>query len=158
MNNRFENYVSVLSPAKQLLAKEAVSVYLAGESDDHEYLHNAKEVWDKSRFLANKEVEFFIVYYMKNNHRIIKSVKIAEGGLDATLVDIRLVMKNALLCGATMMTCVHNHPSGSLKPSKHDDNLTKDIKSACNLLKIKLVDHVIVTDKDYFSYFENGMI
>lgn len=158
MNTRFENYVSTLTPAKQLLAREAVQAYLAGESEDIERLLSPVGVWKKSRWLADKETEHFVVYYMKNNYRIIKSETISFGGLDCTLVDVRVVLKHAILCGATCMTCVHNHPSGSTVPSKHDDNLTEKINRACEVMGVKLIDHVIVTNKDYYSYQENGKL
>lgn len=158
MNTRFENYVSTLTPAKQLLAREAVQAYLAGESEDIERLLSPVGVWKKSRWLADKETEHFVVYYMKNNYRIIKSETISFGSLDCTLVDVRVVLKHAILCGATCMTCVHNHPSGSTVPSKHDDNLTEKINRACEVMGVKLIDHVIVTNKDYYSYQENGKL
>lgn len=158
MNQRFENYVSTLTPAKQLLAREAVQAYLAGVSEDIELLRSPVGVWKKSRWLADKETEYFVVYYMKNNYRIIKSETISFGGLDSTLVDVRVVLKHAILCGATCMTCVHNHPSGSTMPSKHDDKLTENINRACEVMGVKLIDHVIVTNKDYYSYQENGKL
>jgi len=158
MNTRFENYVSTLTPAKQLLAREAVQAYLAGESEDIERLLSPVGVWKKSRWLADKETEHFVVYYMKNNYRIIKSETISFGGLDSTLVDVRVVLKHAILCGATCMTCVHNHPSGSTTPSKQDDKLTEKINRACEVMGVKLIDHVIVTDKNYYSYQENGKL
>lgn len=158
MNPRFENYVSTLTPAKQLLAREAVQAYLAGESEDIERLLSPVGVWKKSRWLADKETEHFVVYYMKNNYRIIKSETIAFGGLDSTLVDVRVVLKHAILCGATCMTCVHNHPSGSTTPSKQDDKLTDKINRACEVVGVKLIDHVIVTYNNYYSYQENGKL
>lgn len=158
MNPRFNNYLSTLTPAKQLLAKEAVRQYLAGETEEVESLLSPIDVWKKSRWLANKETEHFVVYYMKNNYRIIKSETIAQGGLDGTIVDVRVLLNHALLCNATCLTCVHNHPSGSLTPSKYDDQLTQKISKACEFVNIKLVDHVIVTNANYYSYKENGKI
>lgn len=158
MNQRFDKYVSMLAPAKQLLAREAVQEYLAGESEEIERILSPLDVWKKSRWLADKETEYFVVYYMKNNFRIIKSEIVANGGLDSTLVDVRLVLKYALLCGATCITCVHNHPSGSTTPSKNDDIVTEKIKKACEIMDVKLIDHVIVTDKNYYSYQENGKL
>ena len=158
MNQRFDKYVSMLIPAKQLLAREAVKEYLAGESEDIERLLSPLDVWKKSRWLSDKETEYFVVYYMKNNCRIIKSETVSNGGLDSTLVDVRVVLKYALLCGATCITCVHNHPSGSTTPSKNDDNLTEKIKRSCEIMDVKLIDHVIVADNNYYSYKENGKL
>lgn len=158
MNPRFESYVNTLTPSKQLLAREAVREYLAGEADEIECLRSADEVYKKSRWLADKETEHFVAYYMKNNHRIIKQSIIAQGGLAATIVDVRVLLREALLCGATCMICVHNHPSGSLCPSSDDDNLTKTINKACNAIQLKLLDHVIVTNQHYYSYCEHGRL
>ena len=158
MNARFKNYVDNLTPAKQLLAREVIQEYLAGETEGIERLLTTKDVWQKSRWLADKETEHFVVYYMKNNYRIIKSETVAHGGLDSTIVDVRVVLKHALLCDATCITCVHNHPSGSRTPSRCDDKLTEKINRACDAIGIKLIDHVIVTDKDYYSYREYGKL
>ena len=140
------------------MAKEAVQEYLTGESDDVDVLDSATLTWKKTRWLADKDTEHFVVFYLKNNYRIIKHETVAQGGLDGTIVDARVVLKDALLCGATCMICVHNHPSGSTRPSRQDDGLTTKIKNASDLLGIKLVDHVIVTDKNYYSYHENGKL
>ena len=158
MNPYFDNYMSTLTPAKQVLAKEAVQAYLAGESEGIELLQSALEVWKKSRWLSDKEIEHFVVYYMKNNCRIIKSETISFGGLDSTVVDVRVALKHALLCDATCITCVHNHPSGSIKPSRYDDCLTEKIKRACETIGVKFIDHVIVTNNNYYSYQEEGKL
>jgi DNA repair protein RadC len=71
-------------------------------------------------------------------------------------VDIRILIREAVLCNATIMAVCHNHPSGSLKPSQADNDLTRSILQACNVMRIKFMDHVIVTDGQYFSYHENG--
>lgn len=158
MNARFNDYVKKLTPAKQLLAREAVHEYLTGESEGFETLSSSVDVWKKSRWLSEKETEHFVVYYMKNNSRIICDKILSFGGLDSTIIDVRVILKEALLCGATVLICVHNHPSGSTKPSRHDDKLTQDVKIACGAIGLRLVDHVIVTDTDYYSYAENGRL
>lgn len=158
MNPYFDNYVSSLTPAKQLLAKEAVQEYLKGEAEEIDCINSAEAAWKKTRWLADKEEEHFVVFYMKNNFRLIKSVTIAQGGLDCTIVDIRVVLKNGLLCGATCLLCVHNHPSGSKNPSRIDDQLTDKVKRACEAVEIRFIDHVIVTNNDYYSYKENGKL
>lgn len=83
---------------------------------------------------------------------------ISSGGLDATVVDIRLLMKKALDAHAAAIAVVHNHPSGGLKPSCADDSLTKRIKSACDTLDIRLIDHVIISPTGYYSYSDNGQL
>lgn len=158
MNPYFDNYVSSLTPAKQLLAKEAVQEYLKGEAEEIDCIDSATAAWKKARWLADKEEEHFVVFYMKNNFRLIKSVTIAQGGRDGTIVDTRVILKNGLLCGATCLLCVHNHPSGNKNPSRMDDQLTDKVKKACEAVEIRFIDHVIVTNKDYYSYKEDGKL
>ena len=67
-------------------------------------------------------------------------------------------MKEALLCGAAALVLVHNHPSGSIRPSREDDRLTKELNTACQLMNIRIVDHVIVTDGSFYSYADEGRI
>lgn len=95
---------------------------------------------------------------LNNSSRLIKRVSISLGGRTETLVDVRVVLKHALINEATGIVMVHNHPSGSCRPSKHDDMLTKHLIDACRTMNLRLIDHVIVTDGDYYSYAENGKV
>ena len=82
----------------------------------------------------------------------------SKGGITGTLVDVRLVLKNALETGATALILCHNHPSGTLKPSKADRELTHKLKTAAQSLDIKVLDHLIVTEKAYFSFADEGIM
>lgn len=95
---------------------------------------------------------------LNNRGRMLRKVKLSEGGRSATVVDVRILCKKAILAEASSVVLVHNHPSGSLRPSKDDDNLTRAVKNALNVLDIRLLDHVIVTDNGYYSYCEMGRI
>jgi len=95
---------------------------------------------------------------LNNRAKLLKRVQISQGGITETSVDIRLVMKNVLFSNATALVLVHNHPSGSCRPSRYDDQLTRALQEACRVLNIRLMDHVIVTDGDYYSYAEEGKI
>jgi DNA repair protein RadC len=108
--------------------------------------------------MKDLDVEEFHVLLMNNNFRLIKSVKIGQGGITETSVDTRIVMREAVLCNATILAAVHNHPSGRMTPSRHDDDLTMSIKHSCNIMRIHFLDHVIVTDGGYYSYHEHGKI
>lgn len=90
--------------------------------------------------------------------RLLKFVHLSKGGLTETSVDVRLLLKHALLANATNIILVHNHPSGSLRPSKADDDLTHNVQKASQTMNIRFLDHVIVTDSDYYSYAENGKL
>ena len=108
--------------------------------------------------MMDLEVEQFHIMLMNNNYKLIKSVKISQGGITETSVDIRIIMREAVLSNATILAAVHNHPSGRVTPSKYDDELTKCIKHSCEIMHIHFLDHVIVTDGAYYSYHEQGKI
>jgi DNA repair protein RadC len=106
--------------------------------------------------MQDLDVEEFWLLLMNQNHQLIKKIRIAHGGISEVSVDIRIIIREAVLCNATIMAVCHNHPSGSLRPSQADNDLTRSIHQACNVMRIKFMDHVIVTDGQYFSYHENG--
>lgn len=106
--------------------------------------------------MQDLDVEEFWVLLMNQNYRLIKKVRISHGGITETAVDIRIIMKEAVLANATILSVCHNHPSGNLKPSSQDDELTRGIKRACELMRIHFQDHVIITDGHYYSYKESG--
>ena len=98
------------------------------------------------------------VLLMNQNFKLIKSVMLSHGGITETAVDIRLAVKNALLCNATVLALCHNHPSGNTRPSGDDDRLTQRMKKACELMRLHFLDHLIVTDGRYYSYSEEGRL
>ena len=108
--------------------------------------------------MMDLEVEQFHILLMNQNYRFIKSVKISQGGITETSVDVRIIMREAVLSNATILAVCHNHPSGNLMPSRADDELTKSIQRACEVMRIHFLDHVIVTDGAYYSYHEQGKL
>ena len=108
--------------------------------------------------MQDLDVEEFWLLLMNQNHRLIKQMRISHGGITEVSVDVRIIMREAVLSNATMLAVCHNHPSGSLSPSKMDDELTANLNKACQMMRIKLLDHVIVTDGNYFSYHESGRL
>ena len=102
--------------------------------------------------------EEFWILLMNQNYKLIKPVRISQGGITETSADIRIIMREAVLNNATILAAVHNHPSGSLSPSKADNMLTQSIKRACEIMRVHFLDHVIVTDGAYASYRELGKL
>lgn len=102
--------------------------------------------------------EEFWLLLLNQAAKVIDKVRISQGGIDQTTVDVRSVMREAILLRATQIAVVHNHPSGNLKPSTEDINITNKIKKASELLNIRLIDHVIVTDGYYYSFHDHGLI
>ena len=107
--------------------------------------------------MQDLDVEEFWVLLMNQHYRLIKKLRISHGGITETAVDIRIIIKEAVLANATILAVCHNHPSGNLRPSLADNELTKSILQACNVMRIKLMDHVIITDGNYYSYKEEGI-
>ncbi|WP_066221224.1 RadC family protein [Formosa haliotis] len=99
--------------------------------------------------------EFWIIY-LNNSNTIIQKQQLSKGGITGTLVDVRLTLKMALELGATALILVHNHPSGTLKPSLADKQITQKLKTAASSLDIKVLDHVIVTEHAYFSFVDEN--
>lgn len=108
--------------------------------------------------LQDCNVEEFWLLLMNQNHRLIKKVRISHGGITEVSVDIRIIMREAVLANATILAVCHNHPSGNLRPSSNDNELTTQIQRACQLMRIHFLDHVIIADGAYFSYRESGRI
>lgn len=108
--------------------------------------------------MMDLEVEEFWALLLNQHYRLIKAVCISRGGITETAVDIRLIMKQCVTNNATILAVCHNHPSGNIRPSMQDDGLTKQIKKACDLLRVHFTDHVIITDGSYYSYHEEGLI
>lgn len=98
------------------------------------------------------------VFLLNNSSRLIKRVRLSQGGRTETSVDVRILLRHALLAEATSVILVHNHPSGSCRPSQEDNRLTERVNQACRTVNIRLIDHVIVTDGDYYSFSENGKL
>ena len=98
------------------------------------------------------------VLLMNQRFRLIKAVRLSHGGLTETAVDVRVILREALLANATTLTLIHNHPSGNARPSGDDDRITHKLKTACETMRLYLIDHLIVTDGSYYSYAEEGRI
>jgi len=102
--------------------------------------------------------EEFWVLYLNNSNKIIYKNRLSSGGITGTLVDVRLLFKKALELSSVAVILCHNHPSGSLKPSKSDIDLTKKIQQAGKSLDIKILDHLLITEKAYFSFADSNLI
>lgn len=120
---------------------------------------SSKQVFELMQpILGELPHEEFWVLYLNNSNKVLSKDQISKGGITGTLVDIRLLYKRAIELSAIAIIICHNHPSGKLKPSLSDKQLTKKIKIAGESLDIKLLDHLIITEKSYFSFADNGEI
>jgi DNA repair protein RadC len=121
---------------------------------------NSKDSADFFRGIFDEETlevcESFMVVFLNNSNKTVAWFKASQGGINATVVDIRLIFGKAFECYATGLILCHNHPSGVLKPSNADLNLTKKIKEAGKLLDIAILDHIILTADSYYSMADEG--
>ena len=122
-------------------------------------LNSAARIYDLMHpHLQDLDVEEAWILLLNQGMKLIKKMRISHGGISETAVDVRLILKEALLCNATVLALCHNHPSNHLKPSLNDDQLTQRVKKACDTMRIHFLDHLIITDGDYYSYQENGRL
>ncbi|WP_195667812.1 JAB domain-containing protein [Bacteroides intestinalis] len=102
--------------------------------------------------------EYFKVLFLNQANQLLGYTLISEGGLTTTDVDVRIILQAALLTNSVALILAHNHPSGNLRPSQEDKNLTQKIKDAAQLMRITVVDHIILTSEGYYSFANEGMI
>jgi DNA repair protein RadC len=117
---------------------------------------------DVGEYLKNKlgELghEIFGVVYLNRANRVIEHEIVSKGGITGTVADIRIILKNALIHGATSLLIFHNHPSGNLQPSQADILLTNKFRKAAETMDIKLLDHLIISQEGYLSLLDEGLL
>ena len=150
-----------IGPAKAItiLAACELGRRRAVEQPERRQVRSASQVYDYFYpLLRDLAVEECHVLLLNQSSTVIDSVRIGMGGLTETVVDVRLILREALLKRATSLILCHNHPSGNLRPSQHDDRLTRQVQEAARLLNLTLCDHVIFADSGYYSYADEGRI
>ena len=111
-----------------------------------------------SPFISDLQTEEFWAVFLNQNNEVVYKTCLTKGGINESVVDVRILFKTALENFATGIIVAHNHPSGSLKPSNADVSITKKISEAGTLLNVKLLDHLIVAQNQYFSFAEEGLL
>lgn len=157
----FCDIVNQLTPGRMEIALAAVELYTRKKARNNlrEKIHSSTDVYRIMQpIMVNQEVEELWAIYMNMASRIVKMKRISVGGIAQTLVDIRILLKEALLCNAVAMTICHNHPSGNVRPSSADDQLTEKISKACKTMDIRFLDHLIIADDTYYSYADEGRL
>lgn len=120
---------------------------------------SSKTVFDIMQPLIGEiATEEFWIVYLNNSNKILHKSQLSSGGLTGTVVDVRLVFKKAVEINSTAIILCHNHPSGNTKPSDADIQLTKKMKLGGETLDVKVLDHLIITEKAYFSFADEGLI
>lgn len=108
--------------------------------------------------LSDLTHEEFWILFLNRSNKIINRMKLSQGGISGTVTDVRIVMKKAIEYLASGIIVCHNHPSGNLSPSDSDTRITQKIKDAGSLMDIQLLDHIIISGDEYYSFADNGVI
>ena len=153
--------VKGIGPAKAIAITAALELGIRRETNIQK-----KEVIassnDAAQYLQAKlqhlSEEVFVVLYLNNANKINHLEIVSSGGRRGTIVDVQVILKKALEYNACKMILSHNHPSGSLRPSQADQQMTDKLKVAAQLLDIQVVDHIIVSDCGYFSFADEGLL
>ncbi|MBN2669436.1 MAG: DNA repair protein RadC [Bacteroidales bacterium] len=123
------------------------------------FVSSSQAVYDyMSRFLIDLPYEEFWVLFLNRSNTIIDKLKISQGGISGTVIDSRLILKEAILRLSSSIILVHNHPSEQIKPSEADKMITKKIKEGAGLMDIQVLDHLIIGGHQYYSFADEGLI
>lgn len=168
LNTLGKKSVDDLSKYKGLGPAKAITILAACELGKRRQLQGAEKREDLGspdniyNFMLPKmqdlDVEEAWILLLNQNYKLIKAKRISHGGLSETSIDVRIIMKEAILNNATVLALCHNHPSNNATPSRNDDNVTGCVKKACETMRIFFLDHIIVTDGKYYSYREEGRL
>jgi DNA repair protein RadC len=168
LNNLGKLSISDLKKVQGIGPARAVTIAAALELGRRRKLSDAEEVVQIRcskdvadifhPLLADLQYEEFWVLFLNRSNKIIGRMKLSQGGISGTVTDVRMVMKKAIEYLASGIIVCHNHPSGNLNPSESDSKITKKIKDAGELLDIQMLDHLIISDRDYYSFADNGLL
>lgn len=114
-----------------------------------------KKAWDKRTIEMQEEVKLLL---LNQSNTVLGIYNLSKGGINSSLVDVRLILSVALKCLATGVILIHNHPSGNLNPSKSDLEIVKKLNESCKLLDTTLLDSIIITKESYISFGDDGML
>jgi len=153
--------VKGIGPAKAISIAAALELGIRRDTADKKIdrVSSSKDIANflRAQYQYHKK-EVFVVMYLNHANKVLHHEIISEGGITGTIADPRIVLQHALSHNATSIILSHNHPSGSLKPSKQDEILTEKIKTAAAYFDIQVMDHIIVSEEGYFSFADSGLI
>ncbi len=139
-----------------LAACQLAQMRLKEQAEERKTITSSEDIYayflPSMQDLSHEECRMLL---LKQNLTVIRSVMISSGGLTSSSFDVRMMLREALLAEAPVVALCHNHPSGNLKPSRQDDEMTEGVLRACKMMNIRLLDHVILTDGNWYSYADN---
>ena len=150
-----------MTPARKKVAMAGIELYkrCASQKGQRPQIRCSADIFDLMQpIMGDNSTEEGWAVFVNQASRVIRKVRISSGGFASTIVDVRVVLKEALLCEAACMILCHNHPSGNNKPSMEDDKLTQRLKEAAQAINIKMLDHVIICSDSYYSYADEGRL
>lgn len=158
--------VEQLVTTKGVTGKRAAAILAALElgrrmeypADDLKQIKSSETVNKVMVHISDLPHEEFWVMCLNRANRMIGKHKISQGGISGTVIDTRIILRKALDSSAVSMILCHNHPSGSIKPSDADIKITEKVKNAAEIMELKVLDHVIVSTKGYFSFADEGLL
>lgn len=152
--------VELLTPARMEMAFALLELFQRISAKKlTEKVRASKDAYNLMKpVMDGLEVEECWCIFLNQSLNVTAKVRISKGGFSSTQVDVRVILKSALKYNATAMVLIHNHPSGNPKPSVDDDRLTQALSQAGKVMNIRLTDHVIYTDGDYYSYADEGRL
>ena len=134
-------------------------IYLNNNKKKNIIYTNPKVIYQDNKYLFDDlKQEYFYVLYLDNKKNLIERKLLFMGTINRSIIHPREIFKNAYLCSASSFICMHNHPSGDVIPSQADIEITKTLKEIGHLQGIEVIDHIVVADNDYFSFYENNMM
>lgn len=141
---------AALEVGRRRREEDSLKVEKIGSSQDVYYLLQP--------IMGDLEHEEFWIVFLNNSNKVLHKAQLSKGGITGTLVDVRLIMKQTLELGAVAIILAHNHPSGTLKPSTADRQITQKIQQASQTMDIKVLDHLIITQKSYYSFADDKIL
>ncbi|MDO4164516.1 MAG: DNA repair protein RadC [Bacteroides sp.] len=151
-----------LGPAKSLTIMAALELgkrRKQQERPERAVVRSSKDIYDIFHpILCDLPTEEFWILLLNQATKVIDKVRISRGGINQTTVDVRTILREALLQHATQIALIHNHPSGNVKPSNADRQLTELIIKGARTMDIRILDHVVIADGDYYSFNDQGEI
>ena len=158
-NYSMERLYNYLTPQRRRIAAAAIELYKRREirQKRSKCIRSSKDIYCIMRpLLADMEIEEFWLLPLTRCNGTMKPIRISSGAIDQTSVDVRVIMRKLIEVGATQFAMAHNHPSGNRMPSRDDNRLTEKIKEAAEIFNIRMLDHLIITFEDYYSYCDEG--
>lgn len=157
----FEDILEKMTPGKRTLVMAGVELYKRSNAmkSQRPTIKCSTDIYDYMQpIMGDNRTEECWVVLMNQSARVIKRIRVSAGGYSVCAVDVRVILKEAILCEAVSLILCHNHPSGNNKPSIEDDKLTQSLDVAARSLNLKLLDHLIICNDSFYSYADESRI